>query len=299
MSNWYSRYYGDYMRDTSHLSLIEHGAYTVLLDHYYATRTPIKNSPEVLCRICRAFSEEERAAVDSVARQFFTDKDGFLHNNRADKELAKENVISRARSAAGAKGANSKLMANAVANAKANAVAIAVANAVANAKQLPGNCSSKQGGKTLAAATTTTTTTTNTITTTPTPTPKEDLFGGGGSVNHESGFNDNTPDDEETDKSAVMLEIESWYGRRRTTKWSKKEVKALGEIAETDGFPPDIATVKAYYTAKITPGKNEVDIRRRDLLTLLNNWNGEIDRARSFIVERRKIEPNFAEYIKL
>ena len=34
---WYSFYPGDYGRDTGHLSLIEHGAYRTLMDHYYAT----------------------------------------------------------------------------------------------------------------------------------------------------------------------------------------------------------------------------------------------------------------------
>ena len=34
---FYKRYLGDYQRDTGHLSMLEHGAYTLLLDAFYAT----------------------------------------------------------------------------------------------------------------------------------------------------------------------------------------------------------------------------------------------------------------------
>ena len=37
---WYPHYPGDYGRDTGHLSLIEHGAYRLLLDHCYMTAKP-------------------------------------------------------------------------------------------------------------------------------------------------------------------------------------------------------------------------------------------------------------------
>jgi uncharacterized protein YdaU (DUF1376 family) len=35
--NFYKHFLGDYARDTKGLSLLEHGAYRVLLDHNYAT----------------------------------------------------------------------------------------------------------------------------------------------------------------------------------------------------------------------------------------------------------------------
>lgn len=107
--NWYPRYYGDYMRDTAHLSLAEHGAYTKLLDHYYATGAPIPASLESLHRVCSAMTPDERAAVDAVAEAFFpVNGDGMRHNKRADLELAKEAVIAGKRSAAGVAGAHAK-----------------------------------------------------------------------------------------------------------------------------------------------------------------------------------------------
>lgn len=40
----------------------------------------------------------------------------------------------------------------------------------------------------------------------------------------------------------------------------------------------DLAAIERYYREEIPKDK---DYRRRDLLTLLNNWNGEVDRARA------------------
>lgn len=100
--NWYPRYYGDYARDTAHLSLAEHGAYTILLDHYYSTRRFLPEAPEYAYRICRAFEDYEKAAVDTVLEQFFpVNGEGLRHNQRADRELVKEaDVIEKRRRAA-------------------------------------------------------------------------------------------------------------------------------------------------------------------------------------------------------
>lgn len=104
--NWYPRYYGDYGRDTAHLTLTEHGAYAVLLDHYYATRRQLPENPDYAYRVCRAFAEHEREAVDSVLEQFFAvNGDGTRHNKRADEELEKEAAIVEQRRKAGIQGA--------------------------------------------------------------------------------------------------------------------------------------------------------------------------------------------------
>ena len=39
--NYYERHIGDYLKDTSHLSLLEHGVYTRLMDVYYTKETGI------------------------------------------------------------------------------------------------------------------------------------------------------------------------------------------------------------------------------------------------------------------
>jgi len=107
--NWYPRYYGDYTRDTAHLTLAEHGAYAVLLDHYYATRRGIPEVPDYAYRICRAFSDAERTAVDSVLAQFFpVNGDGTRHNKRADIELEREAEIIAIKTKAGQAGAKAR-----------------------------------------------------------------------------------------------------------------------------------------------------------------------------------------------
>jgi uncharacterized protein YdaU (DUF1376 family) len=88
--DYYKRYMGDYQRDTSHLSLAEHGAYTVLLDHYYSRRRPLPGAMESLHRLCRATTKLEQGAVNAVADEFFLlEDDGLRHNQRADEEIEK------------------------------------------------------------------------------------------------------------------------------------------------------------------------------------------------------------------
>lgn len=89
--NFYKRYPGDYQRDTAHLSLAEHGAYGLLLDHYYSSEKPLPADLSMLHRICRAFTKPEQKAVDSVAGMFFpVGADGLRHNARADKQIPQE-----------------------------------------------------------------------------------------------------------------------------------------------------------------------------------------------------------------
>jgi uncharacterized protein YdaU (DUF1376 family) len=89
--NYYERYCGDYQRDTAHLSLAEHGAYTMLLDTYFSVEKPLPKEFPSLFRVCRAMTRIEQQAVRTVAEQFFpvSEVDGLRHNPRADREIAK------------------------------------------------------------------------------------------------------------------------------------------------------------------------------------------------------------------
>lgn len=85
--NYYARHLGDYAKGAGHLSMLEHGAYTLLLDRYYAAESPI--AADQAHRMTRACSPEERAAVDAVLEEFFTlTADGWRHA-RCDAELEK------------------------------------------------------------------------------------------------------------------------------------------------------------------------------------------------------------------
>ncbi|MGH8684079.1 MAG: YdaU family protein, partial [Nitrosospira sp.] len=89
--NYYERYCGDYQRDTAHLSLAEHGAYTMLLDTYFSVEKPLPAEFPSLYRVCRAMTRIEQQAVRAVAEQFFpvSEIDGLRHNRRADREIVK------------------------------------------------------------------------------------------------------------------------------------------------------------------------------------------------------------------
>lgn len=87
---WFPFYVGDYIRKTAHLSLLEHGAYHLLIDHYMGTAYPLPNDPAKLYRICRARSPSERKAVMLVASEFFTQNGTLLRNKKCDSELDKQ-----------------------------------------------------------------------------------------------------------------------------------------------------------------------------------------------------------------
>lgn len=88
--NFYKHYLGDYARDTKGLSLIEHGAYRVLLDHVYATEERLPDDLMELYRIAGAMTPAERKAVDKVAQRFFpVNGDGRRYNKRAEEEIQK------------------------------------------------------------------------------------------------------------------------------------------------------------------------------------------------------------------
>jgi uncharacterized protein YdaU (DUF1376 family) len=86
--NFFKLYIGDYQRDTAHLSVTEHGAYMLMLQHYYATEKPLPTG-KALHRMLRATDKAERDAIDSIASQFWRTTDAGLVNDRADQELHK------------------------------------------------------------------------------------------------------------------------------------------------------------------------------------------------------------------
>ena len=130
MAHFYSWFPGDYMRDTAHLSMVEDAAYRRLLDAYYMAEKVSANA-DVLLRVCRAVTDEEKAAVVKVAAEFFEVRDGYLYHEKVESEIAWSRTKSRKRSSAGKLGAavtNSKRAANAAANAASDAAANGSAN---------------------------------------------------------------------------------------------------------------------------------------------------------------------------
>lgn len=85
---FYKHWISDYAKDTAHLSLMEHGAYLLMLQTYYATEKPLPVG-KPLYRLLRAVTRAEREAVDFVAREFWTTREAGLSNKRADEEIRK------------------------------------------------------------------------------------------------------------------------------------------------------------------------------------------------------------------
>lgn len=80
--------------------------------------------------------------------------------------------------------------------------------------------------------------------------------------------------------TALMIRIGEWFDRRADTLWNVYEANALLQLNPTDA---EVDEVEAYYKADIQ-GK---DYRRRNIEALLNNWQGEIDRARRYWKETK------------
>lgn len=125
---WMPLYLGDYLADTMHLNGAQHGAYLLLLMHYWRNG-PLPDDDAQLANIAKTEPKAWRG-MNSVIRAFFTTDGRRLRQKRMDKERSKADGISDGRSEAGKKGAhsrwsngkppdkpNGKPMANAMANA--------------------------------------------------------------------------------------------------------------------------------------------------------------------------------------
>jgi uncharacterized protein YdaU (DUF1376 family) len=118
---WSPFYWRDYVADTGHLTLEQHGAYLLLMAHYYMTSRPLPANASVLHRVCRCTTDADRTTIEQVLREFFVLDGEVYRHRRIDKELVKAADISEKRRAA----ANAKHE-----KARANASAIAPTNAV-------------------------------------------------------------------------------------------------------------------------------------------------------------------------
>lgn len=104
--NYYKRHIGDYAAKAGHLSPLEHGVYTLLIDAYY-NREEAPTRAEAI-RWARARSSEELAAVDAVLGEFFTEQDGRFTQSRIEEELATFRAKQEVNRQLGARGGQAK-----------------------------------------------------------------------------------------------------------------------------------------------------------------------------------------------
>lgn len=78
--------------------------------------------------------------------------------------------------------------------------------------------------------------------------------------------------------SEDQLQINSWFNRRDNTRWSDKELRVFRKLPEMSA--DDWNILDRYYGTPVA--KDEYRPLRKDVFTLLNNWQGELDRARQW-----------------
>ena len=114
--NYFEKHIGDYLKDTSHLSLLEHGVYNRLFDVYYTREGGIPD--DQAARLIGARSKDERAALTSVLAEFFTLVDGVWTQVRCDAEIDRfKDKQRKAKASADARWAHIERNANASPNA--------------------------------------------------------------------------------------------------------------------------------------------------------------------------------------
>lgn len=86
--NFFKLYPGDYMRDTGTLTMTEHGAYLLMLMHFYATQKPLPETP-LLYRMLRVYKPTEKRAVDTILRLFWIRNEVGFISKRAQSDVEK------------------------------------------------------------------------------------------------------------------------------------------------------------------------------------------------------------------
>jgi uncharacterized protein YdaU (DUF1376 family) len=128
---WMPFYVADYLADTGHLSTLEHGAYLLLIMHYWQ-HNGLPENESALAHIARLTPIEWRRARDVLAALF---QSGWKHK-RIDSELASANAIVLAKSAAGKAGAAARWQTHTPANAMQNGTGISKRNGRGNGKHI-------------------------------------------------------------------------------------------------------------------------------------------------------------------
>tara|TARA_R110000822_G_C15120646_1_gene473952 strand:+ start:22 stop:738 length:717 start_codon:yes stop_codon:yes gene_type:complete len=88
VDTWMPIYWGDYAKDTGHLGAAHHGAYLMLIKHYWTHGGALPADDAQLWRIACADSPAHWRKIKGVVLAFFEERDGFLHHGRIDKEMA-------------------------------------------------------------------------------------------------------------------------------------------------------------------------------------------------------------------
>jgi len=111
---WMPLYVGDYLADTGHLTTTQHGAYLLLLMHYWRKRE-LPNDDKQLAAIAKLPLRIWLDSKETIQAFFYM---GWQHK-RLEAELAKRERVANARAIAGQKGGSRTQMNSFIAKANA------------------------------------------------------------------------------------------------------------------------------------------------------------------------------------
>ena len=74
--------------------------------------------------------------------------------------------------------------------------------------------------------------------------------------------------------SEIKERVNRLFNRRSSTAWSEKEIKQLKAVAKREGVLEELAEIETLYNSGY-------EYRRKDVITFLNNFSTELDRARN------------------
>lgn len=100
--NYYRRHVGDYAKKAGHLSVLEHGVYTLLMDAYYDREQPPTKAEAI--RQSKARTPEILQALDAVLSDFFILTNGVYVQPRIEEEFEKAAEYARIQRENGKKG---------------------------------------------------------------------------------------------------------------------------------------------------------------------------------------------------
>ena len=86
--HYYTFNIGDYRRDTSHLTLLEHGLYRQMLDTYYLNEQPLPSDEALLMRTHCVRTADEIQALKNILADFFVLQDDGWHHRGCEKIIA-------------------------------------------------------------------------------------------------------------------------------------------------------------------------------------------------------------------
>ncbi len=90
------------------------------------------------------------------------------------------------------------------------------------------------------------------------------------------------PTQKQKEREELKVRLGGFFNRRPTRAWSEKELIALRKVETND---EEIELLEWFYrleAPELKPYEQHLPVhdRRRDLITLLNNWPGEVDKAK-------------------